>query len=71
MANLSPKEILEEVEWLTMGGMSAAYICDVLDVKAESIARMAERRNMSKISELFREEMAQQKRKDYGNREKI
>lgn len=71
MSKLSPKEILEEVEWLLMGGMSAAYICDVLDVKAESIARMAERRKMFAISEQFREEMAQQKRKDYGNREKI
>lgn len=71
MAKLSGNELFEEVVWLLDGGMSPVYICEQLDTNVKNVIAMAERRGNQKVIKKFREELAYQRKGDYGNRETI
>lgn len=71
MAKLSGNELFSEIEWLFDGGMSPIYICEQLDLKVKNVISMAEHRGHVRMAKKFREELAYQRREDYGNRETI
>lgn len=71
MAKLTGQELFSEVEWLLDGGMSPIYICEQLNTNVKNIIAMAERRGNVKVAKKFREELAYQRKIDYGNRETI